>query len=787
MFRNYLKITFRNLRKHAGYSAIIILGLAVGLALFILAVLYTDVHLRFDRFHDDADRIYALVRSYSTTGGSEYHTMKIHAPILPMMKAEFPEIEDATRFFHESTRIIRRDERKFYEARVWYADPDFFSFFSFYLLSGDPGTVLATPNSVVITEAMALKYFGAEDPVGQTLTINRNGITELMVTGVCRDVPVNSSLEFDFLVSSQTFDWLENSDVECTAFFKLARGSDPLTLEDKLPAFVEFRLPDLQNHGEQLTLFPLLDIHLHSLHIMHHFGSRSQNPMQLFLVLCTGVVLLLIVSINFMNLSSARYMSRVREVGLRKVVGASRLRLIRQFLGESVLQSLCALPAALLLYELIRPTFLSYVGMDTDLSVWKNPMLMMIILAVTIGVGLCAGSYPAFFLSAFKPASIFREHGWTGIKRGRARKILVIAQFTLSILLIVFSLAVRKQFLYLSHINLGYDRSHVAVLEVHPEMSDRLETLKKELLKHPEITAAGGANGYPFNWGHEEDVRIEGMSDEEAFPMRTYHVDYGFIEALDMKVTRGRSFSRDFSDSHAYVLSEMAVKRFGWEDPVGKPLCVGGQAGTVVGVVKDFHFHTVYFEWGPAILYLEPGWTHHLYLRLSSLQGEHLRPFVEQQWRSLAPDLPFEFSPLEDVFQNQFRILIKVSNAFRFVSIVSLFVSCLGLIGLASFTTERKTKEIGVRKVLGATIPSLLRMIISEFMVFVIVANCIAVPIALWGTHWFLKSAWVEQTSLGPFIFILASILSFATALVSVVFQSLKAATANPVESLRYE
>jgi len=231
----------------------------------------------------------------------------------------------------------------------------------------------------------------------------------------------------------------------------------------------------------------------------------------------------------------------------------------------------------------------------------------------------------------------------------------------------------------------------------------------------------------------------------------------------------------------------MAVKRFGWEDPVGKPLCVGGQAGTVVGVVKDFHFHTVYFGWGPAVLYLEPGWTHQLYLRLSSPSGEHLRPFVERQWRSLAPDLPFEFSMLEDVFQIQFRILIKVSNVFRFVSIVSLFVSCMGLIGLASFTTERKTKEICVRKVLGATIPSLLRMIISEFMVFVIVANCIAIPIALWGTHWFLKSAWVEQTSLGPFIFVLASILSFAAALVSVIFQSLKAALANPVDSLRYE
>ncbi len=787
MLKNYLKITLRNILKHKGYSSIIILGLAVGIALFILAVLYTDIHLRFDRFHRHADRIHALVRSYSTTDGSDYHTMKIPAPIVQMMKDEFPEIDCATRFFHESARIIRHDEKKFYEERVWYADPNFLTFFSFDLISGNPEMVLETPNSVVITESMALKYFGTEDPLGQTLTINRNGITELMITGISKDIPVNSSIQFDFLVSSRTFDWLELREVECTAFFKLAPGTEPIKLQEKFPAFVASLLPDLQRHGEQLTLFPLTDIHLHSLHILHHFAQQCESPDQIFLILGTGIALLLIVCVNFMNLSTARYMTRIKEVGLRKVVGASRFQLIQQFLGESVLLSLCALPVALLFYEIIRPTFLSYIGLVTDLTIWENPILMTILLAVTIGVGLGAGSYPAFFLSAFKPISMFKEHTSTGIKGGRARKILVIIQFTLTILLIIFSLVMRKQFLYLSQLDLGYDRSHVAVLEVHPEMFDRLETLKQELLQHPEIIAAGGANGYPFNWGHEEDVQTEGMSDEDAFPMKTYHVDYGFIEALDMQVTRGRSFSRDFSETHAYVLSEMAVKRFRWEDPIGKTLCVGGQNGTVVGVVENFHFLHVFFEWGPAILYLKPGWTHHLFLRMTSPTGEDLRPFVKQQWQSVAPDLPFEFATLENAFQLNFRTLMKISAVFRFVSIVSLFISCIGLIGLASFTAERKTREIGIRKVLGASIPSLLRMLISEFTLFVLIANCIAIPIALWGTHLFLKSGWVEQTSLDPFMFILASSLSFTTALVSIIFQSLKAAMSNPVDSLKSE
>jgi putative ABC transport system permease protein len=787
MLKNYLMIAVRNIRKHKGYTFINLIGLAVGISLFILAVQHTAIHTSYDRFHSDADRIYALVRSRLTTEGSDYHTMKIPAPVLPMMDNTFSTLEDATRFFHESGRIVRRAEKKFYEDRVWYADPNFFSFFSFELISGDPETVLEAPNSVVITESMALKYFGVDDPVGQTLTINRGGITELMVTGVCRNVPVNSSLQFDFLVSASTFEWMELWDEECTAFIKLVRDSNPLELEEKLPAFVDSRLPVLKSQAEQLTLFPLTSLHLHSFHILHHFGLQSQHPIQLFLVLGTGVVMLLIVCVNFMNLSAAMYMTRIKEVGLRKVVGASRFQLIHQFLGEAVLLSFFALLVAFLLYEFIRPTFLSYVGLNVNLSIWKSPMLIITLLAVTLGVGLTAGSYPALFLSAFKPVSIFKDHTSTGTKGGRVKKVLVVAQFTLSVLLIVFSLTMRKQFLHLSRLDLGYDRSHVSVLEVHPEMFDRLEILKQKLMSHPEITAAGGANGEVGIWGHEEDIKTEGMSDDDAFPMKTYHVDYGLIEALDMKVTRGRSFSRQFDDTHAYILSEMAVKRLGWREPVGKKLHVGGQEGTVVGVVGDFHFQHVFFKKEPAVLYLQPGWTHHLFIRLTSPPDGSMRPFVEQQWRSVAPDFPFEFYTLEQAFQTYHRPLIKVSDVFRFIGIVSLFVSCLGLIGIASFTAERKTKEIGIRKVLGASVPSLLQMLISEFIFIVVIANCIAIPIALIGSHLFLKGAWVEQTTLDPFLFVIASSLSFAAAMISVTYQSLKAAIADPVDTLRYE
>jgi putative ABC transport system permease protein len=787
VIKNYIKTALRILFRHKGYYFNIILGLALGLALLILAVLFTDIHFGFDRFHDDADRIYALIRNYSSKDGSDHHTMKIPAPVLPMMKDKFPAVEDATRFFHESARVIRRDEKKFYENRVWYGDQNFFNFFSFDLVSGNPETVLRSPNSVVITESIALKYFGEADPMGRMLTINRNGVTELMVTGICRDIPVDSTLNFDFLVSSKTFDWIEDWDVESTVFLKLDPGVDRHQVEAKFSDFVKTNLPMLQKHGEKLTLFPLTEIHIHSWHIMHHFQMRNLHPTLLVGVLGISVIFLLIVMVNFMNLSTARYMHRVKEVGIRKVVGASRGQLVKQFLGESVLQSICALPVAVCLFEFFRPTFLSYVGLKSDLSIWDDPVLILVLLTLTVVIGLVAGSYPAFFLSKFESITILKENIASGIKGSRVRKLLVVVQFSLSVLLIVFSLTQSRQLNYLSDLDLGYDRSHVAVLEVHPEMSDRLETLKLELLQHTGINSVGGANGYPFNWGHEEDVRTPGMNDDQAFPMKTYHVDYGFIEALDISVTRGRSFSRRFKDTHAYVLSEMAAKRFGWKDPIGRPLFVGDQRGTVVGVVEDFHFNHVIFEKGPAILYLAPGWSHHLFIRLTSPPDGRLRPFIEQTWQSVAPDFPFEYSTMEDLFETDFRMLMRVSEVFRFISIVSLFISCLGLIGLTTFTVEQRTKEIGIRKTLGATIPSVLRMLVSEFIFLVIVANCIAIPIAVWGAHVFLKSLWVDKVNLGFFIFILASFLSFAAALASVVFQSLKAATANPVDSLRHE
>lgn len=784
MFGNYLRIALRHINRQKMYSFIIVSGLALGLALFTLSILFVDLKSRYDQFHDDSDQIFTLVHSHSVGDGGDYHTMKSPAPVLPLLRSTYPEIEDATRFFHESERVFRHKNDKFYESKVWYADPNFFEFFSFDLLSGDKNSLLQRPNSVVITKSIAQKYFGSLDPIGQVLTFNRGKDTKLIVQGVVDDIPNHSSLQFDFIISSNSFDWLDQWGVECAAFIKLSPDEEPTALAEKLPVFVRAQLPIQQKRGETLSLFPIVDIHLHSMHILSHF--KPSSPVQLYLILGIGLALLLIVSINFMNLSTARYMNRVREVGLRKVVGASRVRLIHQFLGESVLLALIALPLALFIFELVRPSFMAYVGIESGLSLWQNPLFTLFVICVTLGVGLLSGIYPAFFLSSFKPISVL-EQKVTSIKGSKTRRALVIIQFTLSIILIIFTLTLQKQFQYLFHTDLGYSRKNVAVLKVHPEIMDQLNILKLELERHPKVITTGGANGYPYNWMHEENIQTKEMMAEEVYPMKTYHVDYGFIESLDIGVIKGRTFSQEYNDRDAYVISESAVTRLGWDDPIGESLNVGGKWGTVIGVVKDIHFSHVFFEWAPSVFFLEPRWTHNLYIRLSSDINDDLRDFVKSKWNTIAPHLPFELFMLEAGFQEALGDLVKISVTFQSISLISLFISCMGLVGLASFTTQRKTKEIGVRRVMGASVLSLVRMLVFEFSLFIVVANVIAIPFALWGMNWFLGVAWVEQTTIEPSIFILASFLSFIAASISVLFQSVKAANANPTQSLRYE
>jgi len=785
MFGNYLKVAFRNLWQQKLYSSIMICGMAVGLALFVLAILFFDFNFSYDRFHQDADRIFTLVRTRADTDGNINHTMKVPTPVLPLIKDTFPEVEDVTRYIHESGRVISRNEKSIYEGRVWYADANFFTFFSFEWITGDRVSSLREPKSVVITQSTAQKYFANEDPIGQVLTINRNGQTELKVTGVIRDIVQNSSLQHDFVISSNTFEWLNSWDTESTTFLKLSNDVKASEFEQKLPGFIESRIPDMKKRQESFYLFPMINIHLYASHILNHFRSLMATPF--YFVLGTGIAILLVVCINFINLSMARYMKRTKEVGLRKVIGASRFQLIKQFIGESVLLCLIALPLSLILYEGFRPAFQAYVGLSVDLIAWKEPQFFLFLLLITIFVGILSGCYPAIFLSSLKPVFIFKEHSSTGSKGRLLRKVLIVVQFTLSIILIIFTLIIHKQFRFLLEVDLGYSRENVIALTVNPDMMERLEPMKQELIQHPKIQSVGGANGFPFNWGHEEDITTKCMTEGTSIAMRTYHIDYGFIESLNMTLLKGRSFSKGFGDNEGFIISQMASQRLGWEDPIGKTMIVGNQKGTVVGMVKDFHFHNVFFKKGPALLYLKPNWTHLLYIKLSSTPNEDDFQFIRKQWDLFAKDLPYEAVMLDHRFEDDFQVMMKAFGTLQMITFVSILISCLGLFGLASFAAERRRKEFGIRKVLGASVPKIIGMFVTEFSFLVLISNFIAIPIGLVSLQYLNKNAWVDHPNFDWSLFLIAGFLALLAAIFSVIYQSVRAAGTNPVVSLKYE
>jgi len=784
MLKNYLKSALRNLERQKLFTLINVTGLALGMALFILASLYSDFHFSFDRFSEDADRVYVVTKITPLGKGVERHEMFCPIPLLPLMANEFPEIEEITRHIPTNKQIMRYGDKKFYEGDIWIVDPNFITFFSFKLHSGNPETVLQNRNSIVLTKPMAIKYFGDKNPMGEVLTVGEyhHGYT---VTGVLDDLPLNLSFEFDFLTSSVGVTFVQDWNTTCTSFLKIHEGVSNADLEEKFPAFLNNYVPVFKEKKQQIYIFPMVDVHLGSMGINSPFSKTT--PVQFYMMMAIAVALLIVVSINFMNLSTARYFNRAKEVGLRKVVGARRSQLIKQFLGESLLLSLMAFPLALVLFELMRPAFIAFIGGKIDLTLWRDPYLIFDLLGVAVFVGIAAGSYPAFFLSSFRPTQVLKDNIQKGRTGARARKILVVSQFSLAMILIIFTMVANKQMDYLLDVDLGYDRDNVIILSIDKEAKDNVEPLKQELLNHPKIRTISTSPWYPVDWAPRQAILPEGEVEDNVLIMNAYPVHYDYFETLKMKIVKGRSFSREYADENNFIISETAARWLGWEDPIGKTLTMGKQKGRIIGIAEEFHFNHVFMNIAPSILYLNPEWTNLLFIKTSAVAGSETRDYIEERWNAIMPDVPFESTTLDFWFTDNVRSTTKISKIFNVISILSIFIACLGLIGLASYTTEQRTKEIGVRKVLGATVNNILKMLISDFLVLIIVANLIAFPAAYIFSKLFLEWAWVYKTDIGITVFIIAIALSLFSAIISVISQTLKAALANPVESLRYE
>ena len=787
MFTNYLKIAVRNMRKHKIYSLITISGLVLGLGFFIMFAYTNGFISSFDTFHQKAGRIYGLVQVLKSNYG-EGHSAITPAPLLPALLKEYPGIEAATRYFPPGRMIVKHRDKIFYESGIRFVDPDFLSIFTFKMIAGNPENALSRPNSIVLTRDTMKKYFGAENPLGKSLSLDNK--IDVIVTGVTENAPRNSSIGFDFLVSMKTADalyaWTDDWKVKNQAsFLLLEKEAKSAELEKNFPAFVKKHYPDTPETPKRLYLHPLLDFSLKSKGIECYWRTASANFAVLWIV---AVILLLIACINFMNLSTARYVTRVNEVGMRKVIGASRLQLIRQFLGESVLMALISLPAAIIFYELVRPVFASYIGDIFGSSILENPGILVLALIVTILTGLFAGSYPAFYLSAFKPVKVLKGNHAYGKQGGGFRKLLVVVQFTVSIILILLTIISIKQAQHNLKVDLGYDRNNIIAVEIPAKALANLETLKKQLSQHKDVVSVSAAAALPVEWDTELWVQPEGRDANDKMKMNVYGIDYDFIEMLGMKITQGRSFSRDFGNAKYYIINESAVRQLQWKDPIGKQLTIENQKGTVIGVAKDFHFKSIYLKSiSPAVLRLDPEGLRYMLVRYSiSDRFPGVSEYIREQWKVLAPDLPFETTTLNNRFQDVFSG-DKTPELSGILGITAIFLSCLGLFGLSSFSVERKIKEIGIRKVFGASVTGIIKMLIKQFVKLVVIANVIAIPIAYYLMNAINRAIYAYPVDIGIDVFIFTFFITLLVAFFTVTSQTLKAASANPVDSLRYE
>ncbi len=796
MLRNYAVISYRTIVKNAGYSLISLLGLAVGLACFILMLAYVRTETSYDRFHEKGDRIYRLISAEVKPGekpGEFYATNP--DPAATLLKTEFPEVRHAARVMkqHYDPAVLSFEGKAFTESGL-IADQDFLEVFSFPFIRGDRSRALDAPGSIVVTERVARKLYGDQDPIGKTLTYGvRRAKGDLMVTGVVKDVPGNSHLQFDYLLSLATLEADKNNGYmfknwDVGNFTIYAELSDPAMkgpLEDKVAAWVEKNLPDAAKAGLRHFLQPLKDIHLRS-NIQGELATNNEiRTVSLFFAI--AVLILLIAAVNYMNLVTARSSTRAREIGIRKVAGADRRQLVRQFLGESLIFAFLALAAALAIARIALARFNAVAGAKLGFGDLLAPSFVLLVVGTTLVVGLLAGAYPALMLSSFQASKVLKEHTASGRKGSRLRDALVVAQFTASIALIVCALVVSGQLRFIQNQKLGYDREHVVIIPLRePETLAKATIIKAEFLRLPEVESVSQTSGLPTNIGSRilNNELTNDRGEKSVTDICFDYVDDGFLDVFRIPLVAGRNFSGDRkADAGSVLINESLMKAAGWTESVGKEVSLWGTK-RIIGVVKDFYFKSFHSRIEPLALMPEAGNMLAVRLRTADIRGAVAA--LERVFKSTTKSQPWDFSFFDDEFDALYRKEQRTGQIFGAFAFLAVFIACLGLLGLAAFAVERRTKEIGIRKIMGASAPYLAVKLSREFVVLVLLANFIAWPVAYFAMSKWLQ-AFAYRISLGLGIFVLAALGAILVALLTVSTQTFRAASANLVKSLRYE
>jgi putative ABC transport system permease protein len=811
MLQNYLTIALRNLRKHKTFSFINIMGLAIGISTCLLILLWVADELSYDRWNENFERTYRVAGEVKF-GGTHNTFAVAPSPLASALINDFPEIETAVRFRDQGTFLIKSGVQNFKENRVVFADSTLFKVFSLKMIQGNPSEALRAPQSVVISQSMAKKYFPNGNPLGKVLTFNNDN--RFNVTGVIADMPHNSHFNFDFFCSMSTLEesrdqiWLS---FNFHTYYVLRKDANPAAFEAKLfphllkkyldPQLLQMMgksYAELEKSGTLMKyhIQPLRDIHLKSDLDVELAPNGSIQYVWIFGL--AALFVLLIAVVNFMNLSTARSALRAREVGVRKVMGSQRSALIGQFLSESMVLTGFALFLALLFSWVALPYFSQVAGKNL-LFPWSSGIFWCSILVGGVLVGLLAGSYPAFFLSGFQPLSVLKGKFFDSIKGRGLRSGLIVFQFLIAIFLISASLVIRGQLNFIQHKKLGFDRGQVLVINDAYGLEQNLGAFKKNLKNLPFVENATISGFLPIasNRSDGSVCSTPSIREESCQIIQQWNVDEDYVPTLGMEITAGRNFSKDMpGDSSNVVLNEKAAKGFfGQEDPLGKSIYVQTDMNaegklnqkrlTVIGVIKDFHFESLRQNIAGLCLILKsnPG---NLSVKLSSTDLPAALQRIEQEWKKMAPATPFSWKFMDDGFDEMYRAEIRIGSIFSIFTILSLMVACLGLLGLAAFTAERRTKEIGIRKIMGATTQSIIAMLSKEILRLVIVAFAIATPLAWWGANQWLHN-FAYRIPVPWWGFLSAGLLAVLVALLTVVFQSIKSARMEPVESLKSE
>ena len=799
MLKNYFKVAVRNLLRHKGYTFINILGLAVGIAASVLIFLYIQNELSYDRFHENADRTYRLVSDWSNQGDSRIHQLGTPYILAQTIRDKYPQVEHITQVCGPiGDVIVRYKDIAVKESDAFGAESSLFDVFTFPLIKGDPHSSLSETHSIVLTERLAAKFFGNEDPLNQTIEVKTEDEWEFFrVTGVVKDVPENSHLRFGMLMSMKTLfpepspGWTWNNYV---TYVTLQNSVTQNFMEEKLVEIDKVHFDGGREHIPWIwTLEPIKKIHLHSDLATGNQPNGSMAYVRLFSVV--AVLILLIAGINFVNLATARSSGRAKEVGLRKTVGSLRKQLIQQFLGESVLMSLLALSLAVLLIQAVLPFYRNLTGRTLGLSYLGNPLVIPALVFLALLVGVLAGLYPAFFLSSFKLTDVLKGSSFTGKGQGILflRNGLVVFQFAMSILLIIGSLVIFRQLDYIKNQRLGFDKEHVVVIHNADALGGQLDAFKERLKQHQSIRGVTAARSVPGrgtpNWG----IGVEGVPRERPLNMNFLSCDQDFADVLDIRMVEGRFMSREFlADKDACVINKKAAEYFAISDPVGKKLRIWWTRKnlTIIGIIDDFHFESLHRNVRP-MGYLLPEAIEStkrpfLLVKIGFAVTSGILDDIEKIWASQSGGIPFEFTFLDEKINSLYQNDNRAGRIVTIFSCLAIFISCLGLFGLAAFVTEQRTKEIGIRKVLGAPISNIMWLLTRQFVKWVIAANLIAWPIGYWVMkHWLQSFAF--RTPLPLWLFFIGGLTALIIAALTVSSLVVKASLVNPAESLKYE